>query len=75
MLKRINENYDVQCVASREIEPDQLLHPEALLFGCDPDYNAYTLNINPKPEGEHGLLRSAGAHIHFGGKRHQRKKI
>lgn len=65
-VKRINENYDVQCVASREIEPDQLLHPEALLFGCDPDYNAYTLNINPKPEGERGLLRSAGAHIHFG---------
>ena len=33
---------------------------------CDPDYNAWTEDINPKPSGEKTNLRSAGCHIHIG---------
>lgn len=39
---------------------------EALELGCDPDYNAYTLDKNPRPQLPAANLRSAGGHIHVG---------
>lgn len=38
---------------------------EAKELGCDPDYNAYTGTINPKPDGSLGI-RTASGHIHIG---------
>lgn len=64
-VKNTNPNYDIQCVASRDVDEDQLQHPIAKLFGCDVSYNAYTEDENPKPDGERGTLRSAGCHIHI----------
>lgn len=37
---------------------------------CDPDYNAYTLRTNPKPEAAGKNGRSCGMHIHFGYENH-----
>jgi hypothetical protein len=34
------------------------------VFGCEPDFNAWTLKPNPRPESEDMFLRSAGGHIH-----------
>lgn len=34
-------------------------------LGCDPDYSAYTLQPNPRPEGDR-LFRTGAGHIHFG---------
>lgn len=46
---------------------DRFLQTEqALVFGCEPDYNAYTLTENPKPSSQDMNLRSAGGHIHIG---------
>lgn len=45
---------------------DQLACDEAWVFGCDPDYNAWKMAENPKPEAEDRNLRSAGGHIHIG---------
>lgn len=45
-------------------EDDQLEHPLARVFGCEPDYNAYTMKANPKPRPKHRGMRSAGGHIH-----------
>lgn len=46
--------------------PDEALeHPMARVFGCEPDYNAYTGDVNPRPEPPHPSMRSAGGHIHF----------
>ena len=39
---------------------------EAKELGCDPDYNAYTLEPNPRPEGEDVLFRTGAGHIHIG---------
>ena len=44
--------------------PDQLKHPQAKIFGCEPDFNAWTGEENPKPKAPSPLLRSAGGHIH-----------
>ncbi len=38
---------------------------EAKELGCDPDYNAYTLTENPRPDGERNF-RTAAGHIHIG---------
>jgi hypothetical protein len=65
-VKKVNPDFDILCAASMNVPEDQLNTPEAQLFGCDPDYNAYTENANPKPKGEKGTLRSAGCHIHIG---------
>lgn len=43
---------------------EQLKHPSALIFGCEPDFNAWTGEVNPKPKAPSPLLRSAGGHIH-----------
>jgi hypothetical protein len=39
-------------------------HPLAHVFGCEPDWCAWTGNTNPKPVPPHPFLRSAGGHIH-----------
>lgn len=37
----------------------------ALELGCDPDYNAWTVDVNPRPNGERPF-RTAAGHIHIG---------
>lgn len=55
---------DFSKVSCTVFEDDQLQHPLSRIFGCEPDYNAYTKKTNPKPIPEHPGLRSAGGHIH-----------
>jgi hypothetical protein len=43
-----------------------LTDPEAQEFGCDPDFNAYTVAMNDKPWCGDSGFRSCGAHIHVG---------
>lgn len=43
---------------------DQMKHPLAHVFGCEPDFNAWTGEINKKPAPPHQYMRSAGGHIH-----------
>lgn len=61
-----SKNLNILCSASQIVDEDQLQSPQAKLFGCDVDYNAYTGQANPKPKGERTNLRSAGFHIHIG---------
>lgn len=50
-----------------EYPEDELENEKAQEFGCEPDFNAYTGMVNPKPLLIHvGAFRSAGAHIHVG---------
>ena len=46
--------------------PTELQHPNALVFGCEPDFNAWTKEINPRPQAADAALRSAGGHVHVG---------
>lgn len=43
---------------------DQMQTAEAHIFGCEPDFNAWTGKENPKPNPPHPFMRSAGGHIH-----------
>lgn len=43
---------------------DQMDHPRAHIFGCEPDFNAWTGKPNKPPKPPHKFMRSAGGHIH-----------
>lgn len=51
-------------VPTLEFDKASLSHPQARTMGCDPDYNAYTLEENPRPIAPEAL-RSAGGHLHL----------
>lgn len=40
--------------------------PQANVFGCEPDFNAWTRETNPKPTCDNRKLRTAAAHVHIG---------
>lgn len=50
-------------------DEDQMQHPLAHVFGCEPDFDAWTLKENLKPNPPHPFMRSAGGHIHVETKR------
>jgi hypothetical protein len=52
--------------ASHSMDEDQMNHPRAWIFGCDPDFDVWKLEMNPKPAAKDKFLRSAGGHIHIG---------
>lgn len=45
---------------------EELNTPAAFVFGCDPDYNAWTRRKNPPPSSSDKTLRSCGGHVHIG---------
>jgi Phage phiEco32-like COOH.NH2 ligase-type 2 len=51
--------------ASAIFSREELACDAAWVFGCEPDYNAWTLDVNPKPKSEERNLRSAGGHVHL----------
>jgi hypothetical protein len=51
---------------SAVFDNDQLEDERAQQFGCDRDYNAWTISENPKPSHPNKNFRSCGAHIHIG---------
>lgn len=47
------------------IFPDsEMENPLAHMFGCEPDFDAWALATNPKPQPPHPNMRSAGGHVH-----------
>jgi hypothetical protein len=61
-----DKGYFLSITASKVFDEDQLKKPAARVFGCDPDYNAWTGRVNPRPESPNPSLRSAGGHVHIG---------
>ncbi len=45
---------------------EELQDVRSHVFGCDPDFNAWTKSINPKPRAQDRNLRSCGGHVHVG---------
>jgi hypothetical protein len=42
------------------------LPPHVKELGCNPDYNAYTLEPNPTPNGSDVVFRTGAGHLHIG---------
>lgn len=68
-LKTINailpDTMETSIIASAILEDKYLDNEKAQTFGCDPDYNAYSLEQNVSPDNKSNL-RTAGGHIHIG---------
>lgn len=60
MVKKHNEDLDILCTASAKVPTKELKHPQARLFGCDPDYCIYTESMNEPAKPGRSTLRSAG---------------
>lgn len=44
---------------------EEMKHPAAHIFGCEPDFNAWTGKMNSKPQPPSPNMRSAGGHVHI----------
>lgn len=66
-LKQMIGDHEFLQQVSVKFEADLLkaLPLEAVILGCDPDYNAYTGECNEPPNGEVNM-RTVGGHIHIG---------
>ena len=66
-LKEMLRGYEVQAVPVAHFDEAYMkAQPEeALILGCEPDFNAYTGQANPRPNGEVNF-RTAGGHVHIG---------
>lgn len=65
-IKIIPPETEIIAQPSASFEKDQLDHPEAQAFGCEPDYDAWEVRENEKPYADDASFRSCGAHIHLG---------
>jgi hypothetical protein len=54
------------CADSAEFDIDQLNNREAMLFGCAPYFNAWTMMMNSPADLANFNTRVAGMHIHMG---------
>lgn len=63
----VSPEYEFALCASADFEAEYMkgLPKEALELGCDPDFNAYTGEVNPIPDASR-LMRTAAGHIHVG---------
>lgn len=59
------ENLSLLIVASKDITPEVAENPIAQVFGCDPDFNAWSNDKNVVSR-DYPLLRTCGGHIHLG---------
>lgn len=59
------DNMETVIQASAVLDKKYLKNKQAKQFGCDPDFNVYTLSPNTPPDSR-GQLRSAGGHVHVG---------
>ena len=65
-LRGILPGYEFSTESAISFPKEELMTPQAQEFGCEPDYNAWTKDMNMKPQADDPCLRSAGGHIHVG---------
>ena len=68
LMEGINTEYGftISTSSAASFPETELQTPQARMFGCDPDYNAWTKEANPKPKAADANLRSCGGHVHVG---------
>jgi hypothetical protein len=65
-IKTLPKDTEIIAAPSANFDPDQLTHPDAMAFGCDPDFDAWEMKQNDPPCAVDNTFRSCGAHIHVG---------
>lgn len=65
-LRSILPGYEFSKESAVSFPKEELEHPQAQEFGCEPDFDAWRECVNNKPHANDPNLRSAGGHIHVG---------
>lgn len=60
-----SQSLELAIVPTMDFNVLDLMHPQAQELGCEPDFNAWTGMINPRPQAPE-TLRSSGGHLHIG---------
>lgn len=63
-LKYVYTGLSFSKLSCTVFDKDQLSHPSSQVFGCEPDWCAWTGKENKKPSAPNKDMRSAGGHIH-----------
>lgn len=58
--------FQIVNLASAVFPDEELASEAAKEFGCDPDFDAWTGEQNPRPKAGDANLRSCGGHVHVG---------
>jgi hypothetical protein len=67
LMDLLPEGVELNVIPSAHFPKAELTHMECQEFGCSPDFNAWTMDMNDVPEGAaEGTFRSCGGHIHIG---------
>lgn len=66
LMNTVGDQYEPMILPSCQFPDEMLTHPKAREFGCDPDINAYTLDMGAYSPDQVGNLRTCGGHIHVG---------
>lgn len=64
--QNLPEGLGILMVPAVSFDEESLMTENAMMFGCEPDYNAWTGKVNNKPLADDWTLRSAGGHLHCG---------
>lgn len=66
-LKDILKPLDLQLdfIASALCPSEMLVHPQARMVGCSPDYNVWTGKANRRADYDGNDIRAAGGHVHI----------
>jgi len=64
ILKPLDLTVDI--IGSATFPSELLSHPLASIAGCDPDFNAWSLSVNPTANYQTTNVRAAGGHLHIG---------
>lgn len=59
-------SFELSPNSSFSFDNEELRHPNAMVFGCEPDFNAWKRTENSKPIAKDKNLRTCGGHIHIG---------
>ena len=57
---------EVSDKSSFSFSKEELASPAAMVFGCEPDFDAWKKAVNKRPKSTDAALRTAGGHIHVG---------
>src|SRR3990167_6543666 len=70
-IKRIKDEVSkrdmgVRIIPAANFPESELTDPRARYAGCDPDFNAWSKRMNPRPQVAEGTLRTGAGHVHVG---------
>ena len=74
-IRGILPGYELDTASAASFPAEELNTDKAQEFGCEPDYDAWRMCMNDKPNAEDKNLRSCGGHVHVGSAIAQKKPI